>query len=375
MTARPTLLLPVAPVEAGGSARSWRELTAQVGREIAEPLSTALERVIELGTTGRINREGLRALRLEIEQARRVGMVSQQLARLASRRLRQSHERLNLANTLQSVLAYRAREVAKRGIHVRQITRPIEVLVDPSLLFTLLNAVLDWAVESGRASIDFRVDLKTWPAQARLTCCFEHDGDAAQQPDAPAAAALDSLNWHLVVQAADSMDLSLRRDIDDTAVMMTLEFPRTVGDPLEEATTVVETAPADAPSANSKPLAGRHLLVIADRRELRTQVREAVADMGLTVDCVYSVEEAVDFCREGLPHAVVFEAALRGERLEQLAEEIRAELPGFSFIEIVEEGRSFESSGFDGMEHARVGRAGLHQALPSALVFELSKGF
>ena len=97
--------------------------------------------------------------------------------------------------------------------------------------------------------------------------------------------------------------------------------------------------------------------------------------MGLTVDCVYSVDEAVDFCRGGLPHAIVFEASLHTDQLDRLAEDIRSELPAFSFIEIVDEGPSFENSGFAGMTHARVGRAGLRRALPSALVFELSKSF
>jgi hypothetical protein len=104
-------------------------------------------------------------------------------------------------------------------------------------------------------------------------------------------------------------------------------------------------------------------------------VRNAIANMGLVVDFVGSVEEAVDFCRDGLPHAIIFEAALRGERLDQLAEDLRAELPGFSFLEIVEEGNAFEISGFNGMSHARVGRDGLAHSLPSALVFELSKSF
>lgn len=375
MTARPTLLLPVASVEAAASIQSWRALTAQVGREIAEPLSAALERVIALTTTGRIDREGLRALRGEIEQARRVGMVSQQVSRLASKPLRQSHERLDLAHTLQSVLTYRAREVAKRGINVRQVTRPIEVLVDPSLSFTLLNAVLDWAVESARTNIDFRVDLRSRPVQGRVRCSFQRHVATAQQADVLAATPLDSLSWHLVVQAADSMELGLQRDVDDEQVVLTIDFPRTIDATVEEAVNLHKTAPTDTPSGNSKPLAGRQLLVIADGRELRAQIRAAVADMGLTVDCVYSVDEAVDFCSGGLPHAIVFEAALRSDQLDQLAEDIRLELPGFSFIEIVEEGRSFEISGFDGMNHARVGRAGLRQALPSALVFELSKTF
>jgi hypothetical protein len=375
MTARSTLQLPEDPQEANPSNEAWRELTAQVGREIAEPLTAALERVIALNISGRIDRGSLHALRVEIEQARRVGMASQQLSRLAGRRVGQSHERLNLAQTLQSVLAYRAREVVKRGVNVRQITRPIEVLVDPSLLFTLLNAMLDWAVESGRANIEFRVDLKSWPTRGRLRCCFEHHDASPERPDRRAAEALDSLNWHLVLQAADSMELDLQRDLEGAQVTLTLEFPRTIEDAFEDAPSPLEATVVEPPSVNSKPLAGRSLLVIADSRDLRSQIRQAVADMGLTVDCVYSVDQAIDFCRDGLPHAIVFEAALRDERLERLAEEVRAELPGFCFIEIVEDGGSFESSGFNGTSQARVGRDALHQALPSALVFELSKSF
>lgn len=373
MTARPAA--PLSPVddEAADRSEAWRELTAQIGREVAEPLSSALERVITLTTTGRIDRDGLRALRVEIERARRAGMVSQQLARFASKRLRQSHERLNLANTLQSVLTHRAREVTARGIQVKQSTKPIEVLVDPALLFSLLNAVLDWAVEAARASIDFRVDQMDWPPHGRISVVFGHESDAAAAPgEAPAS--LDSLNWRLLVQTARTMDVPLVREADAARVTLSLEFPRTVSDALEGLSTL-ELDHGDASSLNSKPLAGSQVLVVAARREMRLQIREAIANMGLMIDFVGSVEEAVDFCREGLPHAVVFEAALRGERLEQLAEEIRGELPGFSFIEVAEEGHDFEISGFNGKNHARVGRDSLMHALPSALVFELSKHF
>jgi hypothetical protein len=46
----------------------WQDLLGQVGRELAEPLTAALERVSTLTTTGRIDRHGLRALREEIER-------------------------------------------------------------------------------------------------------------------------------------------------------------------------------------------------------------------------------------------------------------------------------------------------------------------
>ncbi len=375
MSDRPPLPEALAAAhDTADGAEPWRELAAQIGREVAGPLSSALERVIQLTTTGRIDRPGLRLLRSEIERARRIGIVSQQLARFTSKRLRQSHERLNLAQTLQAVLAHRQREIASRGIHVKQSTRPIEVLVDPALLFSLLNAMLDWAVESARSTVDLRVDLKSWPVHGRISCSFTHAGADDAPPDGAAAAGLDSLNWHLVSQIARTMGLELSREDDSTRAKLVLVFPRTVNDELE-GMSAVELDHGDGSSLNSKPLAGSQVLVVAARREVRVQVRDALANMGLIVDFVGSVEEAVDFCRDGLPHAIVFEAVLRGERLDQLAEDIRAELPSFSFIEIVEEGNAFEISGFNGMSHARVGRDGLAHGLPSALVFELSKSF
>jgi len=376
MSDRPPLpeALSAAGHDSVDSTEAWRELTAQIGREVAGPLSSALERVIQLTTTGRIDRPGLRLLRAEIERARRIGIVSQQLARFTSKRLRQSHERLNLASTLQAALAYRQREIASRGIHVKQSTRAIEVLVDPALLFSLLNAMLDWAIESARSTVDLRVDLKTWPVHGRISCSFTHAGADDTAPDGAPVAALDSLNWHLVTQIARVMGLELGREDDPTRAKLVLVFPRTVNDELE-GMSAVELDHGDGSSLNSKPLAGSQVLVVAARREVRVQVRNAIANMGLVVDFVGSVEEAVDFCRDGLPHAIIFEAALRGERLDQLAEDLRSELPGFSFLEIVEEGNAFEISGFNGMSHARVGRDGLAHSLPSALVFELSKSF
>lgn len=74
----------------------WPELVGALGAEIASPLTAALERISALTTTGRIDRQGLRALREEVETARQIGIASQQLARLASGRIRQSHERIDL---------------------------------------------------------------------------------------------------------------------------------------------------------------------------------------------------------------------------------------------------------------------------------------
>ena len=77
----------------------WHALVSEIGAEIAGPLTAALERIHSLTTTGCIDRASLKALREEVEQARHAGMLGQQLSRLATGRLRQSHERLQLATS------------------------------------------------------------------------------------------------------------------------------------------------------------------------------------------------------------------------------------------------------------------------------------
>jgi hypothetical protein len=95
--------------------------------------------------------------------------------------------------------------------------------------------------------------------------------------------------------------------------------------------------------------------------------------MGLVVDLVSSVDEAIDFCREDLPQAIIVEGILDGERLRRLRADITTQIPGFPFIEIVEEGAAYAMSGFGGAPTSRVGREAIASALPSVVMYELSR--
>ncbi|CAN5839869.1 hypothetical protein BH11PSE8_BH11PSE8_14750 [soil metagenome] len=352
----------------------WHELVAEIGAEIASPLTAALERIHTLTTTGKIDRAGLRALREEVEQARQIGMIGQQLTRFASGRLRQSHERLQLADVLNGVLAHRSRETAARGITLKPSLAAVAVIADASLLFSLINTTLDWALANAKSQIEFTVDEKPKPAQARLSCRFAYrDGqldDGAVDTPTPG---LDSLLWRLVEQTAWTMGLNIDRRDDSDQITLVIDFPRPASGETESAS-ALEIDDGFAPSANSQPLAGSHVLVIASRREMRAQIRDSLRNMSLIIDFVNSVEEAESFCREGLPHAIIIESIQSGERFALFREEIGAEVPDFAFIEIIEEGSMFEMSGLSGSNIARVGRDVLANSLPSALMFELSKG-
>lgn len=370
---RPVAPSPATAADAADGER-WRGLVNTVGSEIAAPLTAALERIHALTTSGRIDKAGLRALREEVESARRAGMIAQQLTRFASARLRLSHERMSLVDTLQTVLAHRGRETQARGIQVGTTLKPTDVIADASLLFSLLNTLLDWALVHARSHIGFSIDVKAWPAHARLACCFayrpadELDDGAVRQE----RTSLDSLTWRLLEQTAWTMGLPLARTIVQGDVRISIEFPRTAHERME-VVTAVELDQGFGPATDSRPLAGSHVLVIASRREMRVRLRDAIRHMGLAIDLVSSLEEAHDFCREGLPHAIIVEGILSGERLKQLRADIQAELPDFPFIEIVEEGASFAMSGFAGSDMGRVGREAIESALPSVLMFELSR--
>ena len=357
-------------------AQRWHALVSEIGAEIAGPLTAALERIHELTTTGCIERASLKALREEVEQARRAGMLGQQVSRLATGRLRQSHERVQLATTFKGVLAHRNRETLARGIVLKPVLKAAEVIVDASLLFSLLNTILDWALSNAQSQIEFTIDIMPWPAHARLTCRFAYRLPDQPPPHAPAAVppvGLNGLTWRMLEQTAMTMGLALQRSDEGGTATLAVEFPRTAHDEMEGVSTM-EFDDGFAPSTNSKPLAGNHVLVVSSRRELRLQVRDALKNMGLVVDFVNSVDEAAEFCREGLPHAIIIEAIQNGERFGRFRDEISSEVPEFAFIEIVEEGNAFEMSGFSGSRMARVGRDAVAGSLPSALMFELSKG-
>jgi hypothetical protein len=356
-----------------GPTGAFRELVGQFGREIAAPMAAALERVNAFAAAGRMDRASLRALREEIEGARRIGLQAQQLARFAGGRVRQDPRRLNLTQTLRDALARRQRETASRGIDLRQQLGAAEVITDASALSVLLQALLDWSFEHARSHIEFGIDVKSWPVHARLMCRFAHV-PADELPDAPrgSAAPLDSVSWQLLRQMAQTLGLVLRRHDGAGDTQLTLEFPRTIdAGMLPAAERHLEQAAASGP--NSQPMVGRHVLVVAAQREIRNGVRDTLRSMGLMVDYVGSVDEAREFCAAGLPHAIVYEAGLAGENFRRLRTEWSREPPAPAFIEIAEQGRELEVCDLGGQRTSRIGRDVIAGTLGSALMFELAQ--
>lgn len=353
----------------------WREIIGQIGTEVGLPLSAALERVTVLATTGKIDRAGLRMLREEIERARRAGMIGQQLARFASGRIRQSPEQISVTQMLREVLLQRGREATARQVEIGQVLKPAEVVADATLLYALLQAVVDWSLDLARGKLEFRIDIKAWPPYASLSARFSHASSDASDRLTPVGTplpSLDSMSWRLVQQISWTLNLVLERKVSDTETTLTIEFPRTVHEEAE-GVSVVEIDQGFGMSENSKPLAGSHVLVVAGSRDMRSLIKESIRHMGLLVDFVNSVEEAEVFCRDALPHAIVFESVLANDRFQKLRQGISLEMPSFVFIEVAPEGSALRLSTNNAADHARIGRDAVMQSLPSALIYELSR--
>ena len=353
-------------------------LVAQLGSEVAAHLSSALERVTTLAATGKIDRAGLRALRDEIDRARRAGIMGQQVVRLSSGRVQLSAERLDLTGLLSEALRQRGREIDSRGIEVRQVLSSAEVMSDSTLVFSLLQTVLDWSFEHAFGRIDLTVEIKSWPAHACLTAAFQHQPPdevevPAGKPTALHEARLNTMSWRLLQQTAGVLGLDLVRTDTPGKTRMVLQFPQTLAPRLVQPELPEPADDRAAHAHNSQPLAGRHIVVLAARREVRNIVRTALRPMGLMVDFVTSVEELRQLVADGLPHAVVYESAIAGEAFERLRGEMLAEVPTLVFIRISDQGKAFEVLNVGGRQFTSVGRDAIMVALPEALTFELSR--
>ncbi|MBE0548913.1 MAG: hypothetical protein IH627_14955 [Rubrivivax sp.] len=352
-------------------------LMAQLGREVAGPLSSAAERVAALTATGRITRGELSALRDEIDSARRTAIMAQQASRLVPGRVAVRHVRLDLTALLRVAVRERAREIATQGIEVRQLLAPVEVRSDATLLSSLLRSVLGWSFEHACARIELTLDIASWPAQARLHCAFAYRlaDDMAALEASPADrtdASLDTLSWLLLQQTAAVLGIGLGRRDAHGLTELTLEFPATLAPtlPALQGEAAEDTVPA---ALDIQSLAGHRVLAVVAQREMRSLMHQALRPLGVMLDFVATVDEARQFCEGGLPHALVYEATPASEPFERLRAELAAEAPRLAFICIVEHGRAFEVLSVGGRPLCCVGRDAIIDSLPAALAFELAR--
>ncbi|MBW0171786.1 MAG: hypothetical protein KXJ61_16320 [Hydrogenophaga sp.] len=342
----------------------WPTLLSGFADQVTEGVSALQNTIDLLLAKGRISKQEHRALSIPADRIKLSGISAQQIHRFYAGRIRQSHEKVGMADLVEGVLQERKKEFTVLGIELRRKLKPVEVLIDPTVAHTFVNAVLDWGLPFGNR-VDARLDLNAWPQHARLQVRVSNDG---QPPSSQATA--DSLSWILVRQIALAAGgIEIDRQLTDEGVSFTAMFTRTV----QAVDGISAVDLSDDHSSMFKSLSGVYVLTISPTLQIRADVRDALREIGIMSDSVVDFRQAREAIVSRMPHLIVVDAAIKESGFDQFRRELLREVFEFPFVEISPDDSSFDMSGFGEFSMAKVGRGNIREALGTAVMFELAK--
>jgi hypothetical protein len=314
--------------------------------------------------SGRISKQEHRAMSIPAERIKQAGLGAQQINRFYMGRIRQTHEKVDMSQLVEGVLQERKQELAILGIALRRKLKPVEVLIDPTVAHTFVNAVLDWSLPFGNR-VDMRLDLNSWPQHARLQLRVANDG--APPSSAPTS---DSLSWMLIRQIAlVSGGIEIDRAQNEDGVNFTAMFTRTV----QAVDGISAVDLSDDHSSMFKSLSGTYVLTISPSLQIRADVRDALREIGISSDSVVDFQQARDVIKSRMPNLIVVDSEIKDDEFDDFRKALLREVFEFPFVEISPDDSSFDMSGFGEFSMAKVGRGNIREALGTAVMFELAK--
>lgn len=344
----------------------WPEMVSNLASQVTEGVSLLQHHLDQLLVKGRLSKLEHRLLSVPAERIKLAGVSAQQVQRFYGGRIRQSHEKVNLADLIEGVLQERKTELGQLGIALRRKLKPLEVLIDPTVAHTFVNAVLDWALPFGNR-IDVRLDLNSWPQNARLQVRVANDGLPPSS-----SAHMDNLSWMLIRQIANSAGgIEPTRDLNEDGVSFTAMFTRTVQ--AVDGISAVDLSDDHTRTSMFKSLSGTYVLTVSPSLQIRADVRDALREIGIASDSVVDLQQAREAMRARMPNLIVVDSELKGDDFDAFRREILREVFEFPFVEISPDDSSFDMSGFGEFSMAKVGRGNIREALGTAVMFELAK--
>ena len=138
--------VPTDPNIPWSMSQQWPNLVAALSEQAVESSNLLLRALNYLVGAGRLRRSEAKALSDAMHQLRATSLRAQQITRLAGGRIRQARERVDLADLVRHVLHDRASEIEAGGVTISSELQGVDVLLDPPVAISLINAVLDWAM-------------------------------------------------------------------------------------------------------------------------------------------------------------------------------------------------------------------------------------
>ena len=350
----------------------WPELVATLAEQSVNVSHLVMRGLEFLQGTGRLRKNEADVLNAALNSLRETSVKAQQITRLASGRIRQPRNRVDLEQAVRDMLFQRDAALHDAAVNIRSDTQPTEVWLDPPVAATLLENALDWAMSFSH-DIVLKLDAGPDP-YALLQLTMRTDGSMAQQNSRQRNGRRfnDGLHWMLLRQLVDSANLQISRTENAGVVTLQIRFPNTYTTGLDGVSSVDIFEDADS---TGHALANAWILVIAEDPSLRTATAQTLALTGLPSKVARNLDEARVALTESWPNAVVVDnLALRDraawDELEPLL--VQCQCP---VIEILESATSFQQTGFDGYQRTKVNRAELRQQLGPAVLFEIAKNY
>ncbi|HMN94637.1 MAG TPA: hypothetical protein PKC60_15525 [Hydrogenophaga sp.] len=360
----PASARPGSDADAWSLDEHWVDLVGNLADQLTEGVSALHNVADQLLAKGRISKVEHRALSVPADRVKQAGVNAQQILRFYGGRIRQSHEKVNMGELVEGVLQERKAELGILGIALRRKLKPVEVLIDPTVAHTFVNAVLDWGLPFG-SRIDLRMDLNNWPEHARLQMRVSNDGVPPSSHVNP-----DGLSWMLIRQIAlVGGGIDVERSLTEDGVSFTALFTRTV----QAVDGISAVDLSDEHSSMFKSLSGTYVLTISPSLQIRADVRDALREIGIVSDSVVDFEQARDAIRARMPNLIVVDSEIKDAAFDAFRRELLREVFEFPFVEISPDDSSFDMSGFGEFSMAKVGRGNIREALGTAVMFELAK--
>ncbi len=348
-------------------------IVGTIGEEFAHTLTSAMELIVNARANPRSVGNDLSSANALLDGLRHKAMALQQISRLAQNKVRQSHEKLSLPQVAQDLLGEHKAEYASLGVVVNTRFKPVEIIVDPGLLVSLIASALKWVTEFGTV-VRVATSMKNWPQHGQLSLIASQGVRLHSEIDNKSVVN-QSIAWHLLQQTALSMGVGLEMNETVNERSLMIEFPRTVV-ALEGMTMVeMDAGPGSDSFGSVSPnfIAGHQVLLISPDYSFYRQVRDVCKGLSLGCEQAPTVEAAERMCEHRLPHLIMCEENLADERYDALLEDLERHVPGFPSIVVGEGDHGFELSSWSSSNKSRISRNQVLQQLPSALTIELSR--
>ncbi|WP_157900038.1 hypothetical protein [Rhodoferax koreensis] len=359
-------LNPIAP-QAGFA---QLDIAGVIGLQLAEPLSQMQQMVHNFLQSGKISRAEVQQLGSMIDSARKTAMQSQQLARLANGRLRQSLEKLRLDILVTQALAEHMPRMQQLGIVSQQQIHPVEVIFDPGLLISLVDAGVEWMSLRGH-QLDVALHLESSPEFSTLRFTARPLPEAGEFAETPPE--FEKFSWYLLMEIARTMGVKVTRSVFATETTLTLEFQRSSAPPPEALDHPETRSSVDSWQHTEAAQSGTAPLLVTADDKLRRSVEIVCLNMGLVLNVATTSARAARHCAKERPPLIIFDDRADDDELEALKAELAQTDPFFPLIEIVHDANTLLMSSWMSDSVTRVSVENLRTHLPRALMMGLSK--